>query len=170
MTQPALEDLTRRIIVLRGAIDDRAANEVIAKLLFLQHQHAASPIRLHIDSPGGVVAFCLAIRDTIDSLGVPVYTHGLTNVQGIAAALLAHGARGHRTAIRTGRVSFTPLTQANDSPADQGNIERTKTIVTQMLASDTGQTRQQIELDQQAARHFDAEQARAYGLIDRIED
>jgi ATP-dependent Clp protease, protease subunit len=134
--------LGKRIIVLRGAIDDDAANVVIAKLLFLQSQNAIAPIRLHIDSPGGAVASALAIRDMIDDLEPPVYTNG--------------------------RVSFTPITSASGAPAAQGELTRTEAILTQMLAQDTGQSIEQIESDQRASRRFDAEQARSYGLVDDI--
>lgn len=162
--------LAQRIVVLRGEIDDHAATDVIAKLLFLQHEDAAAPIRLHIDSPGGAVASSLAIRDTMDDIKVPVYTHGLANVQGVAAVLLAHGARGHRTAIPQGHISFTPITTAEGVRAVQSEIGRTEAIVTEMLAKDTGQSAQQIDGDQRVSRRFDAEQARSYGLIDRIEN
>jgi ATP-dependent Clp protease protease subunit len=153
--------LARRIVVLRE-LDDAAANEVIAKLLYLQNENAAAPISIYIDSPGGVVAASLAIRDTIDDLKAPVYTHGLTSVQGVAALLLAHGARGHRTLTAHAHVSFTPI-------RGQGDTRQTEVVIVEMLAADTGQGTQQIEADLRASRSFDADQARAYGLVDRVE-
>ena len=160
--------LGKRIIVLRGAIDDDVANVVIAKLLFLQSQGSAAPVQLHMSSPGGAVAAALAIRDTIDDLEVPVYTHGLGHVQGVAALVLAHGARRHRTMARHARVTFIPITSAGGVPAAPSELARTETIVTQMIAADTQQSIEQVESDLRASRSFDAEQARAYGLIDNI--
>jgi ATP-dependent Clp protease protease subunit len=164
------ELLAKRIVTLRGAIDDRAATALIAKLLFLQSEDAVGPIRLLIDSPGGLVAPGLAIRDTMDDITVPVHTHALTNVGGVAAVLLAHGARGHRTAIPRTQISVTPFTAAEGASAVQSEIERTEAIVTEMLAKDTRQSTRQIDADRRASRRFDAEQARSYGLIDRVEE
>lgn len=138
-------------------IDDQAATEAIAKLLFLQSEDARAPIRLHIDSLGGHVAAGLAIRDTLDDLAVPVYTHALANAGGVAVILLVHGARGHRTATRRSWISLVPSTGV-------------EAIVTELLAKDTGQGLQQIAEDLRASRRFDAEQARSYGLVDRIEE
>jgi ATP-dependent Clp protease protease subunit len=163
-TAPENSDLlARRIVILRGTLDDAAANELIAKLLYLQSVDAVAPIRIYLDSPGGDVVSALAIRDTIDDLKPPVYTHGLANVQGAAALLLAHGARGRRSVMAHGHVSFTPISSA------QGDARGIETVIVELLASDTGQRTQQIETDLRASRRFEAEQARAYGLVDRVE-
>jgi ATP-dependent Clp protease protease subunit len=154
--------LARRIVALRGTLDDSAATELIAKLLYLQSKDAVTPITIYLDSPGGDVVSALAIRDTLDELKPPVYTHGLANVQGAAAFLLAHGARGHRSVMAHGRVSFTPISSA------QGEAPRIESVIVEMLAHDTGQATQQIETDLRASRNFEAEQARAYGLVDRV--
>lgn len=155
--------LARRLVLLRGTLDDAAANELIAKLLYLQSVNAAAPMTLYLDSPGGNVVSALAVRDAIDEVKPPVHTRGLANVQGAAALLLAHGARGHRTLIAHGRVSFTPISNA------EGDTRRIESILVQLLAKDTGQTLQQVEADLRASRSFDAEHARAYGLVDRLE-
>lgn len=155
--------LARRIVVLRGTLDDAAANELIAKMLYLQNVDAAAPITIYLDSPGGNVLSALAVRDAIDDLKPPVHTHGLANVQGAAALLLAHGARGHRSVMAHGQVSFTPIVSVH------GDARRTELLIVEMLANDTGQGKQQIETDLQASRSFEAEQARTYGLVDRVE-
>jgi ATP-dependent Clp protease, protease subunit len=158
--------LAQRIVVLRGAIDDQHANESIAKLLFLEHE-ARLPIRLHLDSLGGGVANSLAIRDTIDDLTVPVYTHVRGRADGVAVVLLAHGARGHRTASPNARMSLTPITSER-SPIDADELTRTTAILVEMLAADTGQLAETIAADMRAGRRFDAVQARDYGLVDQI--
>ena len=164
---PVSDLLAQRVVVLRGEIDERAATELIAKLLFLRGQDAVVPVRLQIDSPGGEVIAGLAIRDTMDDIKLPVYTHCLSSAQGIAAVLLAHGARGHRTATSMAQISFTPIASAGVSSA-QDERARAKAIIVEMLAKDTGQNAQQLADDLQASRRFDGEQARSYGLIDRI--
>jgi ATP-dependent Clp protease protease subunit len=146
--------------MLRGEIHDDTANVVIAQLLFLQDEHAAAPIHLHIDSPGGRLASCLAIRDAIDDIAPPVHTRALASVAGAAVLVLAHGARGKRTAAPTARVQFTPLAPGGD---------REYKLVAELLAADTGQSATDLEKSSREARRFDAEQARCYGLVDRIE-
>jgi ATP-dependent Clp protease protease subunit len=170
---PVAELLAQRIVELRGEIDDRTATELIAKLLYLQHQDPAAPIRLHIDSHGGAVAAGLAIRDTMDDIKPPVYTHCPAKAQGVAVVLLAHGERGHRTAATQATISFTPIAPGPNSPTGataQSDIARTETLIADALAKDTGQRIEQIQDDHAAQRRFDAEQARSYGLIDRIAD
>jgi ATP-dependent protease ClpP protease subunit len=78
--------------------------------------------------------------------------------------LLAHGARGHRTLTTHAHVSFTPITSAQGD-----DTRRTELLIVEMLANDTGQGKQQIETDLQASRSFEAEHARTYGLVDRVE-
>jgi ATP-dependent Clp protease protease subunit len=160
--------LARRIVVLRGMLDDTAASHVIAKLLYLQDQDPSAPIRLHIDSPGGGVSSSLAIRDTIETLAPDVYTHCLAEAHGAAAVVLAHGARGHRSAVALAQLSLTRLEwTAAATPDDIATTERT---LVAMLAADTGQTSQTIADDMRTSRQFDAVTAALYGLIDRVDD
>jgi len=104
--------LERRVIVLRGMIDDTAANHVIAKLLYLRDQNNTAPIRLHIDSSEGGVLASLAIRDIMHEPGPAVHTHCLSKAHGTAVVVLAHGARGHRTAATHARLSLCPINAA----------------------------------------------------------
>lgn len=140
-----------------------AAQELIAKLLYLQSVDATAPLTIQLDSPGGDVVSALAIRDAIDDLKPPVYTRGIANVQGAAALLLAHGARGHRSLVAHGQVSFMQITSAH------GETKHIETVIVEMFANDTGQGTQQIETDLRSSRKFEAEQALAYGLVDRVE-
>jgi len=161
--------LKHRTIVLRGEISDRIAQEVIAKLLFLQHEDAKTPAWLYIDSAGGVVTSSLAIRDTINDIKLPVFTHCLGKAAGAALVLLTHGAHGHRSASKTAWLSLVPLDSLDGSsaPDELGRLERT---LTDMLAADTGQKSEAIARDASSSRRFDSAQARSYGLIDRIEE
>jgi ATP-dependent Clp protease, protease subunit len=140
-----------RTILLAEEITEKSTTEVIAKLLYLQHASAA-PVALYIDSFGGVVVASLAIRDTIDSLGIAVHTHCLGTAGGAAMLLLAHGARGGRTATAGAQIILVEVPGL--------------ATVAEMLAADTGQSVATITRDSAAGRRFDAIQARAYGLID----
>jgi ATP-dependent Clp protease, protease subunit len=158
-----------RAVLIRGPIDGKVAEGVIARLLFLQHQDAAAPVWLYLDSPGGSVTASLAIRDTLDDLTTPVYTHCLECAGGTAAILLAHGKKGYRSAARDAEIVLCPLVLPAMMHARPEQL-RIQTIVTAMLAEDTGQATDTIVRDCQEERSFVAEDARQYGLIDRIED
>jgi ATP-dependent Clp protease protease subunit len=141
-----------RTILLAGEITDASTNEIIAKLLYLDVS-GTSPATLYIDSYGGGIADALAIRDTMDEIGIAVRTHCLGVAGGAAVLLLAHGARGERTADPTAKIIL----------ADCGDLAA---IIDAMLAVDTGQPAAAIRRDCAAERRFDAVEARAYGLID----
>src|SRR5689334_8353591 len=99
-----LEKLLKdRIVYLGSEIDDGVANVVIAQMLYLQDQDRSAPITLYINSPGGVVTSSLAIRDTMDELGLPVQTCCIREAVGTALLLLAHGVPGKRTALPEAR-------------------------------------------------------------------
>jgi ATP-dependent Clp protease, protease subunit len=165
---PTLTDdelLARREVRLDGAITERSAEIVIAKLLFLADRDRTTPVRLTIASPGGEVASALAIRDTITTLPCPVHTHA-EHAEGVAVALLAHGARGQRSAGARARIAFVPLEPTRPTP--DTDVARTRRTVHEMLASDTGRSVDAIAADERARRSFTAEQARDYGLVDRV--
>lgn len=160
--------LARRIVALRGAIDDDVATRTIAQLLFLASE-SAKPVSLWIDSPGGQVAASLAIRDTLDDLGAPVHTHCTGTAGGTAVVILAHGLRGQRTIARHGRVSFDAIAapEGGDTVARAAELARTRAIVEQLLAVDTGRPLADVARDMAAHRRFDPDEAIAYGLVDR---
>jgi len=157
---PVNQLLARRIVVLRGAIDDDAANTVIAQLLFLASE-GTRPVTLWIDSPGGHVAASLAIRDVFDGLGAPVHTHCTGSAGGVAVAILAHGAE--RTIARHATVSFDPIA---GTVAEAAEVARVQAIVDQLLAEDTKRPLAEIVRDRR--RRFAADEAVAYGLVDRV--
>jgi ATP-dependent protease ClpP protease subunit len=98
-----------RTVILEGTIDAHNAQDVIAKLFYLQSMDAVTPVTFLIDSTGGDLASILSIRDTMDRLTLPIYTHCLHSADGFATLLLAHGARGHRSAAPSAHVSFAPV-------------------------------------------------------------
>ena len=155
-----------RTIMIR-TLDDRAATEVIAKLLFLR-QESTDPICLYINSPGGQVSSTLAIRDMIDEMRSQVSTHCVGQAVGTALLLLAHGALGHRSAAATARLSMLEI-ESRSRPSDLAEIQRVQALVVQLLAEDTGQSADVIARDLAAMRSFDAQEACAYGLIDHVD-
>jgi ATP-dependent Clp protease, protease subunit len=155
-----------RTILLHGEIDDRTAQHVIAKLLFLQHDDARAPASLYIDSQGGVVSSSFAIRDTIDHIKLPVFTHCLGTAGGMALVVLAHGARGHRSAAPSARLSLVPLESQSENLDE--HVARSTSLVISMLVADTGQNANVVARDVLLTRQFDSESARSYGLVDQI--
>ncbi|MFO7564389.1 MAG: ATP-dependent Clp protease proteolytic subunit [Enhygromyxa sp.] len=102
--------LRDRIVVLTGGINDRSATLVIAQLLYLTSEDASAPIRLYINSPGGVVTSSLGIYDTMLDVAPPVESTCVGEAGGMAVLLLAAGQPGKRAAIPTARVLATRLT------------------------------------------------------------
>jgi len=159
--------LAHRTVLLESMITDDVANETIAKLLFLRSQ-GQGLIHLYIDSPGGYVASSLAIRDMVDEMRPQVATHSLRQTAGTALVILAHGAPGRRSAAPGATLMLTPIDASRLATTD--DIVRTRSIVQQMLAEDTGQTQAQLAQDSAASRRFSANEARDYGFIDTIAD
>jgi ATP-dependent Clp protease protease subunit len=105
MTEPTDDELLkRRAIRLAGPVEDAVAVEAIARLLFLQHQDRAAPVYLLVDSPGGSVVAAMSILDTMEHLAPPVHTCCTGQAGGTALMVVAHGARGHRTASAGARL------------------------------------------------------------------
>src|SRR5947209_5309549 len=84
--------LEKRIILINGPIEDKGATEVIARLLYLNHLDNKAPVRLLVNSPGGSFAAGMAILDTMDDIGPPIFTCCTGNASGMALAVVAHGA------------------------------------------------------------------------------
>lgn len=156
-----------RTIVLRD-ISENTAVVVVAKLMHLD-KASAEPIALYLDSVGGHVVSAFMIRDLIGTLRAPVYTHCLGEAHGVALVLLAHGVRGHRTASPRAKMAYAPF-KSPDESVRQPEIERLQTRMVEMLAEDTCRPPESVEADIKRLRKFDARQAKAYGLVDRIEE
>lgn len=156
----------RRIVVLRGPIDDHRANVVIAQLLFLDNADRKRPIHLHIDSPGGAVTSSMAIYDTIDQLSAPVHTRCTRRASGTAALILAHGAVGHRTAEVGATIGLADMSGPDGAPETE--LERWRGIIAEELAACTRQPKASVRADMLHARIFHVDEAVAYGLVDSV--
>jgi ATP-dependent Clp protease protease subunit len=162
--------LDHRIVLLDGELSEQSAKWAIAKLLFLQHQDPTTPIHFWVDSDGGNVLAGLAIIETIKEVRPPVYTVCRGRAHGIAAVILASGAKGHRAAQASAALSIVPLVWTEAQVGDEGARRRLLQDLVAMVAEQTGQAQEIVQEDFERGRFFDAPGARSYGLIDTLAD
>jgi ATP-dependent Clp protease protease subunit len=165
--------LRERIIFLGTPIDDTIANSIVAQLLFLDAEDSEKDIQLYINSPGGSVYAGMAIYDTIQQIRPDVVTicYGLAASMG--AFLLAAGTAGKRMSLPDSRIMIhQPLGgaqgQAIDIEIQAREILYIKAKLNQLLAQHTGQPLERIEADTDRDFFMSAEEAKNYGLIDRV--
>ena len=167
-----LED---RIIFLAGEIDDAVANTVVAQLIYLEAKDPGKDISLYINSPGGSVSAGLAIYDTMNYIKCDVSTICIGMAASMAAFLLSSGAKGKRFALKNSEVMIhQPLGgaqgQASDIKIHAEHILKTKDKLNRILAANTGKPLEVIERDTDRDNFLSADEALAYGLIDRVYD
>ncbi len=165
--------LKDRIIFLGTAIDDNVANLVIAQLLFLEAENPEKDVFLYINSPGGVISSGLAIFDTMRFIKCAVNTMCVGQAASMGAFLLCGGTKGKRFALPHARVMIhQPLGgtqgQASDLEIYTTEIIKTKKMLNQIMAENTGQDLKKIERDTDRNFFMSAEDAKKYGLIDEI--
>ena len=165
--------LKDRIVLLGTPIDDNVANLIVAQLLFLQAEDPKKDIQLYINSPGGSVTAGLAIYDTIQMLSCDVCTYCIGQCASMGAVLLASGAAGKRYALPNSRIMIhQPWGGAEGTAADieihAKEILRLKAMLNGILARHTKQTLKRIEKDTERDFFMGADEAAAYGLVDKI--
>jgi ATP-dependent Clp protease, protease subunit len=166
--------LRRRVVLLSGEINSDKANDVMARLLWLDHESEGEPIELRINSPCGDLLSGLALVDTIAQLGSPVATTCAGLAASMASVVLTVGARGQRRATPNARILIhQPWTgqfqgQAADLERTAEEVLRLRHRVDGILAEATGQTVERIHHDTDRDTWFSAEEAVAYGLIDEV--
>lgn len=165
-----LED---RIIFIGTPIDAEVANLVIAQLLYLEREDPSKDIDLYINSPGGEVTSGLAIYDTMQFIKPDVSTICIGQAASIAAVLLAGGAKGKRLSLPYSRILIhqpwgQAYGQATDIKIQAEEIMRIKRIIHEILAYHTGQPIEKIERDTERDYFMSAQEAKEYGIIDRI--
>ncbi len=165
-----LED---RIVFLRHAIDDEVANVVIAQILFLAAKDLTKDIKLYINSPGGSVTAGLAIYDTIRYVSCDVSTICIGQAASMAAVLLAAGTAGKRVALPNARILIHQVFggaqgQAADVKLQTEELLRMRDQIVKTLSFHTGKTVKKIAKDTDRDYYMSAEEAVAYGIVDRI--
>ena len=165
--------LRERIIFLGEGIDDHVANLVIAQLLFLEAEDPKKEIKLYINSPGGSVTAAMAIYDTMQYVKPEVITVCIGQAASAAAVLLSAGAIGKRMSLPNARVMIHQVMggvegQARDVEIQAKEMLRIKNQVNEILVKHTGQTIKKIENDTDRDFFMTPEEARAYGIIDKV--
>ncbi|MBA4496194.1 ATP-dependent Clp endopeptidase proteolytic subunit ClpP [Paenactinomyces guangxiensis] len=165
--------LKDRIILIGSPITDEVANLVVAQLLFLQAEDPEKDINLYINSPGGSISAGLAIFDTMQFVKPDVSTICIGMAASMGAFLLAAGAKGKRFALPNSEVMIhQPLGgaqgQASDIEIRAKRILRMRDRLNHLLSEFTGQPLEKIERDTDRDHFMSAEEAREYGLIDKV--
>jgi len=165
--------LRDRIIFLGFPIDDATANLVIAQMLFLESEDSKKDIQLYINSPGGLVTAGLAIYDTMQYVKPDVATICIGQAASAAAVLLAGGEKGKRFALPNSRIMIHQVMggaegQAKDIEIQTKEIVRVKNLINEILARSTGQPLKKIEEDTDRDFFMNPEEAKKYGIIDKI--
>jgi len=165
--------LKDNIVFIGTAIDDMVANLIIAQLLFLEAEDPERDIHIYINSPGGVTTAGLAIYDTMQLIRPDVQTICVGQAASMGAVLLAAGTRGKRFGLPNSRILIHQpwggaQGQASDIAIQAKEILRTKDRINQILSSHTQQPLERIVSDSDRDFIMDAEQAKAYGIVDHV--
>jgi ATP-dependent Clp protease, protease subunit len=165
--------LRERIIFLNGEVNDAVSGLVCAQLLFLEADNPNKPINLYINSYGGVITSGLAMYDTMRFIKSPVHTLCMGTARSMGSFLLMAGARGQRAALPNASLHVhQPLGgfqgQASDILIHAEEIQQTKRRITQLYAEHCGRSYEDVERTLDRDHFMTAEQAREWGLIDRI--
>ena len=165
--------LKERIIFLGEEVTDVSASIVVAQLLFLEAEDPNKDINLYINSPGGSVTAGMAIYDTMNYIKCDVSTVCMGMAASMGAFLLSGGVKGKRFALPNAEVMIHQPSggaqgQATEIRIVAENILKIKKRLNEILAANTGQPYEVIERDTERDNYMNAEEAKAYGLIDEI--
>ena len=165
--------LMDRIVFLGTGIDDNVANIILAQLLFLDAEDPERDIFMYINSPGGSVYAGMAIYDTMQHLRAPVNTICMGMAASMGSFLLAAGAKGKRSALPHSRIMIHQPSGGAQGTASDIEIQAREILylrakMNQLYSFHTGQPIETIERDMDRDRFMSAEEAKEYGLIDRV--
>ncbi len=178
MTMNLADELTdrllrARVLTLNRPVDDEIAAILTAQMLLLDGEDSERDIRLFINSPGGSVTAGLAIYDTMQFIGADVVTVATGLAASMGQILLCAGAPGKRFALPNASIMMHQGSAgfggaAADIAIQAEQLAATKQRMNELLALHTGQRPEAIERDSDRDNWFDAEQAKAYGMIDHV--
>ena len=167
--------LKDRIVMLCDEVNDVTASLVVAQLLFLESEDPDKDISLFINSPGGSISSGMAVYDTIHYIKSDVSTYCVGLAASMGAILLAGGAKGKRFALPNSEIMIHQPSiggglkgQATDIKIHADHIIRTKNKLNKIMSDNTGQPLEVVERDQERDNFMTAEEALAYGIIDKI--
>lgn len=167
----------KRAIYFWGVVDDKTVREAVSKLLLLDADKPGEEIKLYINSPGGVVTSGMVLYDTIKLISSPVSTICMGLAASMGSILLSVGTKGKRYIYPHGEVMIHQPSIGGYFQATQADIEiqaeqirKTKEIGARILAENCGKTMEQIFKDFDRDYWMDAEEAKAYGIVDHVLD
>lgn len=165
--------LKDRIIFLGSQVDDQVANAIIAQMLFLENQDPDKDIKLYVNSPGGSVTAGLAIYDTMQYIKPDVSTICIGMAASMGAVLLTAGAKGKRFCLPNSEVMIHQVMggtegQASDIKIHAERIIRMKDKLNMILSKHSGKDSKTVERDADRDYFMTAEEAVAYGLVDKV--
>ena len=165
--------LKDRVIFLTGAIEDHMANLIVAQMLFLESENPDKDIHLYINSPGGSVTAGLSIYDTMKFIKPDVSTMCIGQAASMGAFLLAGGTKGKRMALPHSRVMIHQPSggaqgQASDIEIQANEIIELRSKLNKLLAENTDKDQEVITRDTERDHFMGAEEAREYGLVDKV--
>lgn len=165
--------LKENIIFLGGPIDDEVANLVIAQLLFLQSQDPKKDISIYVNSPGGSVTAGLAIVDAMNHVKNPVSTVCVGMAASMGAVILSSGEKGKRYALPNSEIMIHQphggsQGQASDIEITAKQILKLRERLNKILADNTGKDLKQIEKDGDRDYYMSADEAKKYGVVDKV--
>jgi ATP-dependent Clp protease, protease subunit len=165
--------LRERVVFVGTSIDDEIANLVVAQLLHLEAEDPEKDIQLYVNSPGGVVYAGLAIYDTMRFIKPDVATCCCGIAMSMGSLILAGGAAGKRTALPNSRILIHQPTGGFQGQATDIQIHAKESLalrrrMEEIYAEHTGRTPEQLSVDLERDRFFTPEEAKEYGMIDRV--
>ena len=165
--------LKERIIFLGEEVSDASASVIIAQLLFLEGEDPEKDIHLYINSPGGSVTAGMAIYDTMQYIKCDVSTICIGMAASMGSFLLAGGAKGKRYALPNSEIMIHQPSggargQATEIKIVAEHILKTRQKLNQILAENTGQSIERIEIDTERDNFMSAQEAKEYGLVDEV--
>jgi ATP-dependent Clp protease protease subunit len=165
--------LRERIIFLNGPFDDNMSALICAQLLFLESENPKKEISLYINSPGGIVTSGLAIYDTMQYIKCPVSTVCMGMAASMGSFILMAGAAGQRVALPNARIMVHQPSggfqgKVSDIERHAEDIIRTKRRLNELYVKHTGRTYEQVEKTLDRDHFMNAEEAKAWGLVDHV--
>jgi len=165
--------LKSRVIMLGSEVDDAIANQICAQLLFLEGEDPKSDIWLYVNSPGGSVTAGMAIYDTMQFVACDVATVCVGLAASMGQFLLTAGTKGKRYSLPNARIMMhQPLAglrgQAADIAIQAEQLAYTKRRMAELTSFHSGKKIEDVQRDSERDRWFTAEQAKEYGLVDKV--